>query len=111
MCHHVAVVYSHSTYASQINVYSNAAIFSYSCLNLYLMCMHAFVHGCMHVCVCPWSSHLITVYTQLFILRSVDVNLGAFVIFLFINGALINGPYGLIGAAVSSDLVRGHAFT
>ena len=39
-----------------------------------------------------------------------EVSLVVFVVLLVINGALINGPYGMITTAVSSDLVGNITF-
>ena len=51
------------------------------------------------------SSHVLLTFLQLFVLRFVETSLGVFILLLVINGLLINGPYGMITTAVSSDLV------
>ena len=58
------------------------------------------VCACVCVCVC------VCVF-QLFVLRAVGgESIGAYVVLLIVTGILINGPYGIITTAVSSDLVN-----
>ena len=62
----------------------------------------------------PFCSQSVGVFTsinlQLFIFRSFgSESLWVYIVLLIINGMLINGPYGMITTAVSSDLVS--AFT